>query len=264
MTTFNCTVCLFSSKHIGDYKRHIKSHKHISLLKKKIEDSKGIIYLIQPCELIGTGRYKIGCSKNSTLDRVKNGYKKGTRYLYIAECINPLIIETRIKQEFNKNFKLIAGREYYEGNENDIKNTFINIVNNNKNINNFNNINLPDNINNNLNTKNIILYNCKYCNYSTSRQHDYKTHLISKTHIKVQQTYNMTNIFPIIQNYPQNENNDTIKSSFYCKYCNKNISYKNKKRHYMTTCLEIPNEMKNKLIKQHNDNQKTKNKLNYV
>mgnify|MGYP006090550431 CR=1 FL=1 len=41
----------------------------------------GIIYLIQPAELVGTNRYKIGCSKKPNLDRVKKGYKKGTRYL---------------------------------------------------------------------------------------------------------------------------------------------------------------------------------------
>ncbi len=38
--------------------------------------NKGIIYLIQPCELVGTSRYKIGCSRNPNLDRCKNGYKK--------------------------------------------------------------------------------------------------------------------------------------------------------------------------------------------
>lgn len=90
----------------------------------------GIIYLIQPAELVGTKRYKIGCSKKSTLDRVKKGYKKGTRYLHIAECEEPHKIESSIKTIFNDKFKLIAGHEYYEGDESDIKQEFINIINN--------------------------------------------------------------------------------------------------------------------------------------
>ena len=40
----------------------------------------GIIYLIQPKELIGTNRYKIGCSKKDDNSRLKNGYKKRFGY----------------------------------------------------------------------------------------------------------------------------------------------------------------------------------------
>ena len=90
--------------------------------------NKGLIYLIQPTELIGTNRYKIGMSKNPNLDRCKNGYKKGSRYLCIMECIEPLILEQNIKNHFNEKFKLIAGNEYYEGIEKDILNTFNNLV----------------------------------------------------------------------------------------------------------------------------------------
>lgn len=38
--------------------------------------SKGIIYFIQPAEIVGTNRYKIGCSKNPDLNRCNKGYKK--------------------------------------------------------------------------------------------------------------------------------------------------------------------------------------------
>jgi hypothetical protein len=60
--------------------------------------NRGIIYLIQPTELIGTYRYKIGCSENTELDRVKKGYKKGTRYIFIMECHDPFILEKQIKK----------------------------------------------------------------------------------------------------------------------------------------------------------------------
>jgi len=96
-------------------------------MEEKIQN-RGIIYLIQPEELIGTNRYKIGCSKTPTLDRVNNGYKKGSRYLYIGECENPHKIEKNIKKEFNKKFKLIAGYEYFEGDENEIMDCFSDVL----------------------------------------------------------------------------------------------------------------------------------------
>jgi len=84
----------------------------------------GILYLIQPAELVGTKRYKIGCSNKSTLERVKKGYKVGSRYLHIMECNNPLKIEKLIKFDFNNHFTLIAGSEYFEGDEEEMKKIF--------------------------------------------------------------------------------------------------------------------------------------------
>ncbi len=90
--------------------------------------NKGIIYLIQPAELVGTTRYKIGCSKTNDLKRCNNGYKNGSRYLCIMECVNPLILENIIKEKFNTKFTLIAGREYFEGDELNILTEFMAIV----------------------------------------------------------------------------------------------------------------------------------------
>ena len=90
-----------------------KSIPPIKNIKKNIN---GIIYLIQPSELVGTNRYKIGMSKNPNLDRCKS-YKLGSRYLCIMECTEPSILELNMKQEFKKIFSLIAGTEYFEGSE---------------------------------------------------------------------------------------------------------------------------------------------------
>ena len=78
--------------------------------------SNGIIYLIQPTELIGTKRYKIGRSCKNDLSRLKS-YGKGVRYILIRECINPIKFEAEIIKSFNEKFKNIARREYFEGNE---------------------------------------------------------------------------------------------------------------------------------------------------
>jgi hypothetical protein len=92
-----------------------------------MEKETGIIYLIQPAELVGTQRFKIGCSSKNRLDRIKS-YRKGTRYLYICECENPFKLEKIIKESFNNKFILIAGREYFEGNEQEMCKLFSEIL----------------------------------------------------------------------------------------------------------------------------------------
>jgi hypothetical protein len=91
-------------------------------------ESFGIVYLIQPAELVGTSRFKVGCLAKNTIDRVANGYRKGSRCIYIIECKNPFSIEKILKTAFTTNFKLIAGKEYFEGDEIAIKKLFIDIV----------------------------------------------------------------------------------------------------------------------------------------
>lgn len=81
---------------------------------------KGSIYLVQPAELVGTKRYKVGRSDKQNFDRIRS-YKKGSRCLFFSECFNNVDLEKQIKAEFKKKFKLIAGTEYFEGDEEEIK-----------------------------------------------------------------------------------------------------------------------------------------------
>jgi hypothetical protein len=93
-----------------------------------MNNEKGTIYLIQPAELVGTERYKIGCSTKNDLERCKKGYKKGTRFIDIRECDEPFALEREVKNRFNTKFKLVAGKEYFEGNEYDIKKEFNDVL----------------------------------------------------------------------------------------------------------------------------------------
>ena len=88
----------------------------------------GIVYLIQPGELIRTNRFKIGCSCQKGLKRCITGYKQNSRYIHIMECKNPFELESIIKKQFSTKFKKISGNEYFEGNEYDIEDEFISIV----------------------------------------------------------------------------------------------------------------------------------------
>ena len=87
-------------------------------------DCVGIIYLVQPGELVGSKNYKIGCSNSPSLNRFKGAYKENTRYLYIGEVPNPMILEKIIKDKFNILFKRVAGYEFFECDEPLARTTF--------------------------------------------------------------------------------------------------------------------------------------------
>merc|ERR1712031_34847 len=87
----------------------------------------GIIYLLQPAELCGTNRHKIGCSNKDSLERVLS-YKKGTRVLFVSNSKYYSQIEKLLIEQFNKKFKLIAGKEYFEGNESEMYKLFLEVV----------------------------------------------------------------------------------------------------------------------------------------
>jgi hypothetical protein len=107
-----------------------------------MNNDKGLLYLIQPAELVGTQRYKIGYSKNNDITKFRKDYKKGSRFLDIYEYDRAPLLVREIRNNFNNKFKLVAGRTYYEGNETDIKKNFNAIISNYNNANNINSQNL--------------------------------------------------------------------------------------------------------------------------
>lgn len=104
--------------------------QNTSLRKLKTQRKKnvGIVYLIQPIEFIGTNTYKIGCSSKPTLDRVRHGYRSGTRYLYVCEIEHPFVVEKKIIRTFKEKFILSQGREYFSGDEQKMKELFLDII----------------------------------------------------------------------------------------------------------------------------------------
>jgi hypothetical protein len=87
-----------------------------------------IVYLIQPSEFCDTNRYKVGCSVKQGINRIYSGYSKNTKILHVSKCGKPEELEKLILAEFNKKFKLFKGKEYFEGNEKEIINTFKTII----------------------------------------------------------------------------------------------------------------------------------------
>jgi len=91
---------------------------------EETEDSRcGYIYLIQEREFVMTKQdtYKFGKTiqaPNNVIDRLKNGYKKGSKILLVRTC-NPSLtaeIENKVKVEFRKEFaKHTDGYEYFTG-----------------------------------------------------------------------------------------------------------------------------------------------------
>lgn len=75
----------------------------------------GIVYLVQPAQLVGTDRYKIGCSRENDPRRVINGYNDGTRTIVIEGVDNPFDVERQLVQRFAQHFTQVGGREYFAG-----------------------------------------------------------------------------------------------------------------------------------------------------
>jgi hypothetical protein len=88
----------------------------------------GIVYLVQPEELLNTNRFKVGCSKNNDYSRLSKYHKK-CKIISIRECEkNYKKIEKKIICKFKKKYKLIAGNEYFEADKKIIENEFNIIV----------------------------------------------------------------------------------------------------------------------------------------
>jgi hypothetical protein len=87
----------------------------------------GLVYFIQPAELIGTDRYKIGRTAKNDLSRIRS-YKNGSRYLFIMECEDDVNLEKALIAKFNEKFSKLAGNEYFRGNESDMFNTFLDTI----------------------------------------------------------------------------------------------------------------------------------------
>ena len=122
-------------------------------------------------------------------------------------------------------------------------------------------------------------YKCIYCDYSTKKSSNYKKHLGTKKHISNQRACDLNLSENICEDLNLSENiceitnksynkdlvyNSSI-SSIKCKYCNKLFKYsRNLNSHYINTCIDIPEKIKNRYIAKHNKNKKTKEKLELV
>ena len=113
----------------------------------------------------------------------------------------------------------------------------------------------------------MVTYNCKYCNYTTTRRCDYTKHNNTRKH-----KYNTTSKQALIKH--KSSSKEALLSTLMntpntiiCEYCN-SIFKSNRclHNHQLKSCIKIPNDIKNKLILKHNSNPKTKedNKLELI
>ena len=144
---FQCETCdvrMTSAKNIKRHKtlcKHTKLHimpvgeKKIKPLAIKrplhpIQEGKptGIVYMLQPPSLIGTDRYKIGCSANG--GNVKRCLSYGVKSNVICICavVNPFDVERQLKVAFNTNCERIAGLEYFRGESQTLQKLFMTVA----------------------------------------------------------------------------------------------------------------------------------------
>jgi hypothetical protein len=201
--------------------------------------SKGIIYFIQPAEIVGTNRYKIGCSKNPDLNRCNKGYKKSTRFICIMECNNPFELERKIKDTFKNKFKLFCGNEYFCGDEKNMLKEFIEIIFLHEKLTNLDNsdiLNIKAEQHNCKILNNLDDYNIKTdqnnCNILVSNNNkiivnkEFKCNICNKEYKSYQTLWNHNKIKHILKN-----------NKFSCELCNKKFTRKdNLKYHINNTC----------------------------
>jgi hypothetical protein len=199
---------------------------------------RGIIYLIQPGLLVGSKIYKLGCSNSPTLSRCINGYIKGSRYISIHECYDPLIVEKILIKKFNNLFRLAGGTESFEGDENIMSITILQTIIEYKQ-NNTNNNNITDDTTNNTASNNTT---------TNTAPND----TISNDTISNDTTNDITNI--------KNNYNCKICKSYYSSY--QSLWIHNKKYHTYNCekCKKKFDNLQNKLTHQKicicNSNQK--------
>ncbi len=79
----------------------------------------GILYLCQLPELRGTNRFKIGYT-NASIEPQNN-----SKYFCKVDTCDVLNLCNSVRKHFNAKFKLITGRNHFEGNREEMKEEFV-------------------------------------------------------------------------------------------------------------------------------------------
>ena len=163
--------------------------------------------------------------------RVKNGYKKGTRYLYIGEAPSSKILEDKIKIAFKRMFNLIAGEEYFSGDEFEMYREFIRIV--------MKHMELCYYDEENFNTEdNVGPNNIHKVQKKQKNRGNLKKKIIKRSPNKENTCKNCKQIFKRQENLDYHIENKTCHDkNYFCKYCGKGFKSKNSMyRHSKHTC----------------------------
>jgi len=87
----------------------------------------GIIYLLQPAQLIMLNGYKIGYTLSDDFRRF-NSYHCGSKLIYAIRCKNVIELEKELKKKLPTKFKLLSGRKYFTCVNDELSEMFLNIT----------------------------------------------------------------------------------------------------------------------------------------
>ena len=188
----------------------------------------GIVYFIQPVILVGTNRYKIGCASN--MSSIVS-YHSGTRVIEVIKCKDYFTIENEIIKRFKEKFITCGGKEYFQGNEEEMKKEFCEIVSK---------FTTTNTIETDIKTsdENIVYekndiskssckskYSCIKCNYSCNKKQHFEIHLLTKKHKTPEKT----------------EQEEIEKYGISCNICNKKYKSYSGLWNHKQKCKEIKN-----------------------
>ena len=173
------------------------------------------LYLIQDNQDIGSNVYKIGKTTQSPSDRFK-GYSKGTYPIRISQVDDCHIREIELINLFKNKYILFRGREYFNGNLNDMIKEFNNLCDNCNNIIKNNKLIEDELYHNKEIKKHKIKFNLSYEELQTNyicelckKEYDYNKYFILLDHTrqcfkksKIHRVYKTHLIIYIVNNEP--------------------------------------------------------------
>jgi len=80
----------------------------------------GLVYLLTPAVCNGFNRHKVGCSKQSDFRRLNNYGSNSTVHCMFPNISNPEEVEAEVIAAFRKRFPVGCGKEYFDGDINEM------------------------------------------------------------------------------------------------------------------------------------------------
>jgi hypothetical protein len=80
----------------------------------------GLVYLLTPAVCNGFNRHKVGCSKQSDFRRLNNYGANSTVHCMFPNISNPEEVEAEVIAAFRKQFPVGCGKEYFDGDINEM------------------------------------------------------------------------------------------------------------------------------------------------
>ncbi len=85
----------------------------------------GLVYLIQPEKYVGTNIYRVGVTNLDTFDEIIDENGENHKIFHVNNSVDAFIIHELLIYYFNKKFKLVKYNSYFEGDIDEMRETYL-------------------------------------------------------------------------------------------------------------------------------------------